>query len=160
MTEWEKAQDIVKIPLSKDKYAIIDSTDNKLISKHKWYYSHGYAVRHPKMVNGVRKGKIMMHRVINNTPISMHTDHINGDRLDNRKSNLRAVNTPQNVWNSKIERDTTTGIKNVSVSNDGYQVRVQKNGKRHFVGLFKNLDKAVHCATKFRKEYYGEYTRE
>jgi len=157
MSDWNNAQ--TTIPLSKGRVAIIDPEDYDSLSQWKWYYSHGYAIRHPSMVGGIRKGKIMMHRVIAKTPNGVYTDHINGNGLDNRKSNLRFVSHAQNMWNSKLERNTSTGIKNVSVFNGGYQVRVQKDGKRYFAGFFKDISEAVSRANTFRKEYYGEYTR-
>lgn len=148
------------IPLSKNKSAIVDDEDYEYLSKYHWYCSSsGYANRHPKMVRGVRKGKIMMHREVMNTPDGMQTDHINGNKLDNRKSNLRIVNSAQNIWNSTLKSKGVTGIKNVSISNDGYQVRVMKNGKRYFLGVFKDLSKAVLVAEKARNKYYGEYAR-
>lgn len=100
-----------------------------------------------------------MHRIIIGAPDGKIVDHINGDKLDNRKSNLRIVDSYQNIWNSKNKRKTTTGVKNVTISNDGYQVRVQRNGKRHFIGLYKDLATAIKIATRARREYHGEFTR-
>lgn len=139
---------------------MVDDEDYEQLSKYRWYCSSaGYANRHPKMIGGIRRGKIMMHREVMETPQGMQTDHINGNKLDNRKCNLRIVNSAQNIWNSTLKSKSYTGIKNVSVSNDGYQVRVMKNGKRHFLGVFKDLSKAILIADKARKKYHGEYAR-
>lgn len=90
-------------------YAIVDSDDyEKVISYGKWYENDsGYAIKKTRI-----KGKnvsIRMHMLVNNTPIGCgyHTDHINGNRLDNRKKNLRAVTPLMNAWNNHKPREHT-----------------------------------------------------
>lgn len=87
-------------------YAIIDSDDyDKVVAYGKWYENDsGYAVKKTRI-----KGKnvsIRMHMLVNDTPIGcgFHTDHINGNRLDNRKENLRTVTPALNAWNKHKEK--------------------------------------------------------
>ncbi len=95
-----------RIPLSNTgRSAKIDDEDyEKVTSFGKWYESdNGYAIKKTK-----RKGKnlsIRMHILVNDTPKGLHTDHINGDRLDNRKANLRSVSAAINSWNRIRDRD-------------------------------------------------------
>ena len=84
--------------------ALVDDEDyDKVIAFGKWYENDaGYAVKKTRI-----KGKnvsIRMHVLINNTPRhkGYHTDHINGNRLDNRKSNLRTASAQLNAWNKKV----------------------------------------------------------
>ena len=142
-----------EIPLSQNKIALIDDDDFPLISKYKWYFNNGYALRHNKMVGGVRVGKIFMHKLVLNTPEGLVTDHINGNTLDNRKANLRAVSCFQNSWNSNI--------KGVSYHNRDkkWQVRVQNHGKRHQLGYFDTLESALQARKDFIKETRGVYGR-
>jgi hypothetical protein len=67
-----------------------------------WYLSStGYAVRRP-IING-KKTTVRMHRVINDTIEGLDTDHINHDKLDNRRSNLRSVNRSENIKNASVK---------------------------------------------------------
>lgn len=80
-------------------FAMIDPEDYEMVAAFgKWYRNDsGYAVKKTRI-----KGKnvhIRMHRLINGTPSNLQTDHINGDRLDNRKENLRTVSQMMNTWN-------------------------------------------------------------
>lgn len=64
-----------------------------------WYLSDtGYAMRKTP------EGNIRLHRLVANTPEDMVTDHLNGDRLDNRKSNLRVCSQKDNAQNRKGTR--------------------------------------------------------
>jgi len=77
---------------------VIDNDDLEKVQQYKWHISNtGYAVW-----RGIKDGKkqtIRMHRLIANTPHGMITDHINQNRLDNRKENLRACTHSENMRN-------------------------------------------------------------
>lgn len=68
-------------------------------------------------------------------------DHINGDRADNRLSNLRAATKASNAQNQKKRSDNTSGVMGVSwaAKNKKWRVRIQKDGKRVDLGLFNDL---------------------
>ena len=92
-----------KVPLigkkGKSKHAIIDDEDYEKISRYRWYYCNGYAVSD----FGVR-----MHRFIMNPPQDLVIDHINHDRLDNRRSNLKICTQFENSQN-RTHAKTTYG---------------------------------------------------
>lgn len=83
-----------KVPLigkkGKGKYAIINDEDYEKISRYRWYCCGGYAISD----FGVR-----MHRFIMNPPQDLVIDHINHDRLDNRRSNLKICTQFENSQN-------------------------------------------------------------
>lgn len=89
----------MKYKLSNKGYALIDEEDYELVNGFgKWYLSDtGYAVKKTR-ING-KNITIRMHRLVNDTPDGMVTDHINGNKLDNRKSNLRTVTQAINSHN-------------------------------------------------------------
>lgn len=124
------------ILLSKGQSAIVDDEDFESLSKRKWCaLTSGksfYAVRH----HGEKF--VYMHREIMATPKGMDTDHINGDKLDNRRSNLRAVLHAQNTrgyHNRKVKSSKFRGVqwqKNASK----WMARVKFNTKGIYLGLF------------------------
>lgn len=79
--------------------ATIDDEDYDRVNAFgKWYENDaGYAVKKTRLHG--KNLSIRMHTFINDTPKGLHTDHINGDRLDNRRSNLRSVSAAINAWN-------------------------------------------------------------
>lgn len=85
-----------KILLNNNNYAIVDDEDFEFLNKFNWHKSEtGYAVRCEK------RKTIRMHRLIVNCPDDMLVDHINGNRLDNRKQNLRICTFNENIRNRK-----------------------------------------------------------
>lgn len=104
-----------EIPLTKNMTAIVDDEDFESISKFKWCYDHtGYAVR----TFGPRKKqkKVSMHREIMNADFGVICDHINGNKLDNRRENLRKCSARQNSQNRKKRKDAHGSLfKGVSV---------------------------------------------
>lgn len=84
-----------------DKTVLVDEDDyEKVLLTSPWRLNEqGYAVK-----SSTSKGQrrtLRMHALINGTPDGLVTDHINGNKLDNRKSNLRSVSQQINTWNRK-----------------------------------------------------------
>jgi hypothetical protein len=92
------------------KYAIVDDEDYDNLSKFNWHYSDGYAARNTWRSDGKFKS-FRMHRVIAHPPDNMLVDHINGNRLDNRKKNLRVCNYSENAQNQRRKQQIRVGIK-------------------------------------------------
>ncbi len=87
------------IPVGKLHLAIVDDDDVDYLSQWEWSIStEGYAIRREKGPDGKSK-TVQMHRAVNKTPDGLLCDHINGNRLDNRKCNLRAATPAQNSRN-------------------------------------------------------------
>lgn len=93
----------MEIKLSQERVAIIDDDDFDKVSKYKWHYVRfGYACANPAW-----KGpSLRMHRIIMDAKEGQVVDHVNGDRLDNRKANLRFCTQSQNLMNRR-KRDNT-----------------------------------------------------
>jgi hypothetical protein len=97
-------------------------------------------------------------------------DHIDGDGLNNRWDNIRAVTQAQNNHNRRIDKSNTTGIKGVSWYDNkkmgvGYLARISINYKRiscwfsiiEYKDKQNALDKAIAWVKEKREEYHGDY---
>lgn len=156
-----------KIPLSQGYYTIVDNKDYYWLSQWKWTYMKGYAVRS----SGGRKNRkmIYMHRLILQVPKGLFTDHIDHNTLNNQKHNLRIVTKSKNMFNSKIAKHNTSGIKGVHrytvrqrYKNKIYEYHRWKatitiNGKTIWLGVFKNLDDARKIRIEAEKKYFKEF---
>jgi hypothetical protein len=139
------------IQLTQGKVAIVDDEDFERVNQFKWCFDTGYAARK----SGPRKAqvKIWLHRFIMQTPPGMDTDHINGNKLDNRKNNLRICTHSINLNNSKLARNNTTGFQGVSWSKDKKKWRATKGyfGKQFWLGYFDSPQKAHIAFLQFKQ---------
>lgn len=86
-------------------------------------------------------------------------DHIDGDKLNNRIENLRAVTRSQNQCNARLRKDSFTGLKNVTRHRNKWQVRIRFNNKLTHIGTFDDLELAEFVASEYRDKYHGEFAR-
>lgn len=85
---------MARIELSIGMFTLVDDSDLALMSNRPWYLSsNGYAVSREGT------GKRRLHSLLFGDPDGMDIDHVNGDRLDNRRQNLRIVTRAQNLRN-------------------------------------------------------------
>jgi len=125
------------IELSQGLVAMVDDEDFEELDPYTWCaFKKGntfYAVRHPK---GANRTLIYMHRVICNTPKGLQTDHIDGDGLNNCKSNLRVVTSRQNNQNKHMKKSSI--YPGVSwFKNEGkWYSKIKINGKTKHLGVF------------------------
>lgn len=102
-------------------FCLVDDDDFEEINKHKWYYHDGYAIT-VKHLSGshskknIKQKNIVMHRLVMGVA-DYHTghmiDHINRNRLDNRKENLRFVDYFENAHNSAPVKGASSQYKGV-----------------------------------------------
>lgn len=156
-----------QIPISNtDSFALVDDEDYKYLSEYKWFNMAGYAVRQKYKIGSGKANRkvqtIRMHRWIMGFPEGKEIDHIDGNRLNNQKTNLRICSRNQNAFNSKTRSDNTSGFKGVIWSNqkNGWSVIVQKNRKVHYGGTFKDITDAMGAAYGLRLLLHKEFTRD
>jgi len=148
-----------EIRLTKGKVALVDDEDFDAIAEHKWcavekFRGCWYAVRGISTPHGVRH--IYMHRVIANPPKGMVTDHINGDGLDNRRSNIRIATKQQNSQNVAPGRNNRSGFRGVSVTRRGH---IMANCQGVYLGSFKTVEDAARRYDEEALIRYGEFAR-
>lgn len=156
------------IELTQNRYAIVDDEDFEELSQYKWHYAkgsygrEGYAKRDIYLGGGRKNAKlktIWMHHIIN-VPKGMLVDHINGDRLDNRRSNLRICTPSQNQQNRKIQK-SLSGFKGVSFRSrkNCWEVNITINGKAIYIGSSKDKVMAAKMYDKAANNYFGSFAR-
>lgn len=140
---------MAEIKLGHGYVALVDEDDEAWLNQWRWYRSpYGYAVRTQNgvMSKGVRKNKgISMHRLINGTPAGLETDHINRNRLDNRRQNLRTCTRRENVLNRGLFKTNKSGCAGVNYHKLGryWIARITKDGNRICLGKFTTCEEAI-----------------
>ena len=151
--------DIVKIRLGKtDKFSIIDKEDVEKVKNIYWTINeYGYVVSTIR-VNGKNK-KIRLHKfIIGDIEKGKELDHIDQDKLNNRKENLRVVTPMENCNNRhKCKSWNKLGIKNVSKTGDTYKVRLTIMGKQYKAYGLKTIEEAQAKIEEFREQYKKEH---
>jgi hypothetical protein len=149
-----------QIPLSQGKFTIVDDEDFEYLNQWKWYYRE--SVRGSNLGYAIRStDKKRMHRIINKTPKGMYTDHINRNKLDNRKENLRTCTYSQNNCNKEIRSDNTSGFKGVIwlKRRSRWIVRLCKSGKCINGGSFKDKNEAAKRYNSLAIALFGKFAK-
>lgn len=128
---------MIAIELTQGKRAIIDDEDYELVSKYKWHFDGRYAAHKGRK-------KIYMHRLImGKSPLDV--DHINRDKLDNRRKNLRFCTRSQNLLNKKVKGVYSSKL------HSNWEVRV---GSKYY-GQFASRKEALGIRKKIVSELMG-----
>jgi len=147
-----------RIPLTQNKFAIVDDEDFDQVNQYKWYFNNGYARRWYLDKKTKKEGYMTMHRLINNTPKGMDTDHINHNGLDNRKENLRSATRNQNNQNYLPQKHSSK-YKGVywNKKEKKFKAYIGLNGKAIHLGYFKTEIEGAKAYDRKAKEIYGEF---
>lgn len=137
-----------------------DKEDYNLVSKYCWDIDsqNGYAKTIDKINN---TGKLYLHRLIMNCKKGdgIIIDHIDRNRIDCRKSNLRPVSNSQNTMNSCIRSDNTSGVRGVHWDNrrNKWVAMITANQQDIFLGYYEEFKDAENARKIGEEKYFGEY---
>lgn len=153
------------IPLTRGKWAIVDAEDYERLSRWNWHLSGSIARNNFYAARGTRVGGkhrlIRLHHAVLGLDGGIMVDHVDGDPLNCRKSNLRICNAAGNSQNHKRtsrNKSGHTGI-NWHPTNKQWIVRVGSGRARKYIGGFKTLEAAVVARNAAFAEHYGEFAR-
>lgn len=129
---------------------LIDEEDRPMLeSMGKWRIDNkGYCMKNSSTKLGKQKA-LLMHRVIMKPPEDMQIDHINGNRLDNRKQNLRIVTNQENQWNQ-----TKAKGYHWKKSRKKWEVQISLNNKDIYIGLYNTEEDARNAYLEAKKKYH------
>lgn len=91
----------------------------------------------------------------------VHIDHIDGDRLNNKPSNLRPATDQQNAGNMDAPRHNTSGYKGVYKHSRGRKwcAQIKRNGETVYLGWFDTAEDAYHAYAIAAREHFGKHAR-
>lgn len=150
-----------EIKLDKGMATIVDDSDYEWLSKLKWraHNPSGKEGGSFYVLTGY-KGTAM-HRMITDCPKGMHVDHINGDSLDNRRSNLRICTHQENMRNRKplLTKRSKSKFLGVDLNRSGkkWTARIGLNNKKIHLGTFSNEFDAARIYDMHAKAAFGRF---
>lgn len=129
--------------------AIIDLEDLEKVKKIKWSItSNGYP----------RNRNVRLHQFLIGSKKGYDVDHIDRDKMNNRKSNFRYIKRNLNAFNAVIQKNNTTGVTGVTFRKDfkKYTAQICANYKNIYLGSFSNKSDAVKARKEAELKYFGE----
>ena len=149
------------IPLTRGLVAIVDDEEYPRLAKHKWC---AYPLGHGGHLYGGRKSNgstVLMHREVMRARRGTEIDHINGDRLDNRQSNLRFATGTQNQANARLRSDSTSGFKGVTWNRriGHWLAQLKIDGRGMYLGSFADPHEAARAYDEAAVKHFGEFAR-
>ena len=152
---------IAHVTLTKGYVAVIDAEDVPLVDGLNWTTRVSpwgvYAYR--KATGGRRN--VHLHRVLMGDPDGLQVDHIDGDSLNNRRSNLRVATASQNSQNTKRRKDNGSGFKGVSFDKARglWNARIWSKCELKRLGYYRCRTAAAVAYVKASRELHGEFAR-
>lgn len=138
---------------SKGANFIVDACDFDRIKDFSWCINKlGYPVAH------IKGRVIRLSRYLLSPPENMVVDHINGNPLDNRRSNLRICSRKQNSYNTKKKSKNSVVVGVQPLPNGKYRARITFNREEISLGRFDSVSEAVAARISAERALYGEYS--
>jgi hypothetical protein len=101
-----------------------------------------------------KKRMVFLHHIVLQPPVGYIIDHINQDKLDNQRSNLRVATKSLNACNSK--RKKTSKYFGVCAKGKKWEVNIYIDGKLRYLGRFENEDEAGKVYNQWSKNTFGD----
>ena len=149
----EPAGAVKRIPLGDGRYALVDAADYDWLSQYNWRLQNGYAARRHQTRT------TYMHREIAKPPPGMMVDHVNHNKRDNRRANLRVCTRQQNTQNNDKHARSSSRFKGVGYSKDRRKwfAKIWFEGQRIWLGYFLDEVEAARTYDAKAVELFGEF---
>ncbi|MGO4470387.1 HNH endonuclease [Arthrobacter sp. M-10] len=155
-----------KVQLSQSKVSIIDDIDEAL-NRYRWCYNNGYGVRSRPGRYGTRE-RVQLHVMVLERKLGRMlvrgevVDHINHDRLDNRRANLRLATMATNQYNKPLQKNNSSGFKGIQFRKDvssprKYEARIAYDGKVFCIGMYELAEEAAWMRDQWAIALHGEF---
>jgi hypothetical protein len=154
------------IKTNKQEEIFVDDEDYDWLSKHTWWYlSNGYAQTNIKH-NNKWKTKLMHRLIMGVTDRWTLVDHINNNKIDNRRSNLRVCNQSENLRNRGLQKNNTSGIKGLSYCKQYNSWKATINSNKQYTKSFScNIypdakERAIQWLKENREKLHGDFAKD
>lgn len=148
---------------------LIDDEDYEKIKEYKWFYGKrkdGRVYFNAIIKNGFNEKtkkqsykSISLHRLIIGCPKGLVVDHIDGNTLNNRKSNLRSCTWRNNAQNRKCYENNKSGCKGVYKSNKKWGANIRLEEGILYLGVFDTKKEAHNAYCNAASKYFVEFAR-
>lgn len=162
-------QSYAEIPLTQGQVAIVNLEDFEWLSQWKWCAlwdptgSKFYASRSHREPGSIKPYPMAMHRLILGLQKGdkRQADHIDGNGLNNRRSNLRICTPQQNTWNRRGKSGTKSGLKGASwyARDKNWRAQIRIGGKYMSLGLYPTAEEAHAAYRAAARDLQGEFAR-
>ena len=138
----------------------IDKNYLPLINSYKWRIEeimpgYKYVVAH------IKGEEILLHRLLKKCRQEKVVDHINGNGLDNRMSNLRICSQAENMMNKNKYKNNKSGYKGVwfHKNKKRWEVQIRVGGRKIYLGVVKSPKTGAMIYNSAAKKYFGEFAK-
>ena len=141
-----------EIKLTNGAIALVDDEDFEKVSRYNWRYATGYA-------RTTTRSRIMMHILIMGKQTGKQIDHIDRNRLNNQKSNLRFCTFDENQRNKSKIKNCTSIYKGVcwKKNRNKWEAKIKYKRKCYYLGLFEKEEEAAIAYNKKAIELFKEF---
>lgn len=158
------AGDLVYIPLTQGFEAIIDASDVGHVAGRNWYACtcSNITYAHSRFhIPGIGARPVKLHRLLLQPGEGLFVDHIDGDGLNNRRSNLRVATKGENNINRGMQKNNSTGFKGVFWHRQRAKWMAQIGHHKRCVhlGLFDTPEEASLAYREASQKLHGEFAR-
>jgi HNH endonuclease len=146
-----------RIDLSRGLIAIVDGRDYETLVQFPWHAVPSHQTHYAQRWDGRRH--LGMHVAILRPPEGIEVDHIDGDGLNNQRSNLRLATRKLNAANQRMPRNNTSGYKGVSWLKTKWSAHIRIDGRLIHLGMFEDAAEAGRAYDAAAIEAWGEFAK-
>jgi hypothetical protein len=145
------------IKLTQNKRTIVDDEDFEYLNQWKWQFSKGYAVRMQYDSATQKQHPVFIHKELIKT--NKQVDHINRNRLDNQKSNLRECTAADNSHNRSKQYNNTSGFIGVTRAATGlpWKAFIYLDNHRIHITTGENPEDLGYIRDQVALQLFGEF---